>query len=97
MGQVIWATIVQSRLARWIGAAVMGALAVLTFGAVKRREGVQAERAREAVRDAQANDEAHERMNHADLGTGLDDDARRERLRDFAAKHGARPPKAPRR
>ena len=31
---------------------------------------------------------AHERMNHADTGADLDDDARRERLRDFAKQHG---------
>ena len=88
------AFILQSRLARWIGAAVMGALAVLTFGAIKRREGVQAARAREAARDAQANEEAHDRITKADTGAGLSDDARRDRLRDFAAKHGNRPPKA---
>jgi hypothetical protein len=91
---MIWAFLTQSRLARWIGAAVMGALAVLSFGYIKKREGVQAERAREAQRDAQANEEAHDRINQADTGAGLSDDARRDRLRDFAAKHGARPPKA---
>jgi hypothetical protein len=48
------ALILQSRFARWIGAAVMGALAVISFGYIKKREGVQAERAREAQRDAQA-------------------------------------------
>jgi flagellar biosynthesis/type III secretory pathway M-ring protein FliF/YscJ len=86
--------LLQSRLARWIGAAVMGALAVLSFGALKRREGVQAERAKQAQRDAAADQEAHERMNDADLGLDATDDERRQRLRDFAAKHGARPPKA---
>lgn len=52
---MIWAFVSflqNSRLARWIGDAVMGALAVLSFGAIKRREGVQAERAKEAARDA---------------------------------------------
>jgi hypothetical protein len=86
---VIWA-LLQSRLARWIGAAVMGALAVLTFGAIKRREGVTQERARQAARDAQAERETHERINNADTGAGLDDDQRVDRLRDFAAKHGKR-------
>jgi flagellar biosynthesis/type III secretory pathway M-ring protein FliF/YscJ len=86
--------LLQSRLARWIGAAVMGALAVLSFGALKRREGVQAERAKQAQRDAVADQEAHERMNDADLGLDATDDERRQRLRDFAAKHGNRPPKA---
>jgi hypothetical protein len=43
-----------SRLARWIGTALAAVAAVLTFGAFKKREGVQAERAREAERDAEA-------------------------------------------
>lgn len=77
-----------SRLARGIAWAVAGIVAVLSFGAIKRREGVQAERAKEAARDAVADQDAHERMNHADLGTGASDDERIERLRDFAAKHG---------
>ena len=36
---------------------------------------------------------AHERINQADLGIGASDAERIERLRDFAAKHGNRPPK----
>lgn len=88
------ALILQSRIARMIGAAVMGALAILSFGLVKRREGVAAERAKQAQRDAQANEEAHARITEADTGAGLSDDARRDRLRQFAAKHGTGSPKA---
>lgn len=94
---MIWAFVQflqNSRLARWIGTALASVAAVLTFGAVKRREGVKDERAAEAQRDAQANEEAHDRINEADTGAGLDDDQRRQRLRHFAAKHGNRPPKA---
>ncbi len=36
---------------------------------------------------------AHERINEADTGAGLDDDQRIDRLREFAAKHGNRPTK----
>lgn len=46
--------LLQSRLARWIGAAVMGALAVLGWRAIERRDAVADERAREAQREAQA-------------------------------------------
>ena len=84
----------KSRFARLIGTVLAALAAVLTFGAYKKREGVTEERAREAQRDAQANEEAHDRINKAETGAGLSDDQRRERLRDFAAKHGNRPPKA---
>ena len=43
-----------SRLARLIGAAVMGALAILTFGKIKQRQGVTQERAREAQQEVEA-------------------------------------------
>ena len=44
--------ILQSRLARWIGAVLAAVAAVLSFGQIKKREGGQAERAKEAARDA---------------------------------------------
>lgn len=80
----------------WIIAAVTALGGLWGYGRIKRREGVKAERARDDAADAQAERETHERINQADTGAGLSDDARIERLRDFAAKHGARPPKAPR-
>jgi hypothetical protein len=83
-----------SRLARLIGTATAAVAAVLTFGQFKKREGVTQERAREAQEKAQANEEAHERITNADTGAGLSDDERVSRLRDFAAKHGNRPPQA---
>jgi len=86
--------VLNSRLARLIGTALAAVAAVLTFGAWKKREGVQTERAREAQRDAEAERATHERINEADTGAGLSDDERVSRLRDFAAKHGTRPPKA---
>ena len=69
-------------------------LAVLTFGAYQRHRGAQAARDKQAAADAKADQEAHERINNADTGADLDDDARAERLREFAAKHGNRPSKA---
>lgn len=73
-----------------IGALV---LAVLTFGAWNRRHGAKAQKAKQDAADAKAEREAHERINRADTGAGLDDDQRIDRLREFAAKHGNRPPK----
>lgn len=77
--------ILQSRLARWIGAAVMAVLAVLSFGALKRREGVQAERAREAVKDAKAEVETIREVSRETIS---DDPAAdiRSRMRDRARK-----------
>jgi len=86
--------VLNSRLARLIGTALAAVAALRTFGAWKKREGVKYEQARKAQRDAEAERKAHERINEADTGAGLDDDQRRERLREFAAKHGNRPPKA---
>ena len=86
--------ILQSRLARWIGAALAAVAAVLSFGAVKQRQGMAEEREKQTAKDAEAEREAHERITKADTGAGLSDDSRRDRLRDFAAEHGTRPPKA---
>ena len=75
----------QSRIARMIGAAVMGALAVLSFGMVKRREGVAAERAKQAQRDAAAYTETVERV----LDEKPSDDPAdviRQRMRDRAGQ-----------
>lgn len=51
--------------------------------------------AKARVKDLKVDLEAHERMNHADLGADATDDERIDRLRRFAAKHGDRPAKAP--
>jgi hypothetical protein len=64
------------------------------YGRLEKRKGAQERDAKRDAQDAQAERETHERINEADTGAGLDDDQRRERLRDFAAKHGTRPPKA---
>jgi hypothetical protein len=92
---IIWTFLTGNRIARTIGLAVMAVLGVLTFGAVKKREGAQEARSEAAAKAAKADREAHERMNHADLGIGATDAERIERLRDFAARHGDRPAEGP--
>lgn len=77
---MIWATILQSRIARWIGAAVMGALAILTFGKIKRREGVKDERAKRDVADAKETIEAFETRNEVEADVSRGGNAR-DRLR----------------
>jgi hypothetical protein len=83
------ALILQNRIARAIGGALVALLALLGWGAAQKRKGAVAARNERAAADAKADAQAHERINHADTGTSLDDDARRQRLREFAAKHGA--------
>ena len=78
----------------YLVAGLAGLAGLWGYGKVKRREGVRAERTKEAVQAAEAEREAHERITKADTGAGLSDDARRDGLRDFAAKYGTRPPKA---
>jgi hypothetical protein len=72
---------------------IAGALAVVAGWFTARRSGVNAERAKRTAQDAKAEREAHERINKADTGAGLSDEQRTERLREYAAKHGNRPPK----
>ena len=72
-----------SRLARMIGTALAAVAAVLTFGAIKRREGVQTERAREAQRDAADFAETIKDVSNEKASTEPVD-AVRQRLRDRA-------------
>ena len=90
----LWAIITGNRIARALGIAVMAVLGVLTFGAVKKREGAQDQKAKHDAANAKADQQANERMNNADTGAGATDDERIDRLRDFAAKHSNRPAKA---
>jgi hypothetical protein len=85
---IIWTFLTGNKIARTIGMVVMAVLGVLTFGAVKKREGAQGQKAKQAEAQAKAEAKAHERMNDADLGIGATDSERIERLRGFAAKHG---------
>lgn len=83
---MIWAAILQSRIVRWIGAAVAGALAVLTFGAVKKREGRIEERAAEAARQSEAFRETIQEVTHETADPAEPSDAIRQRLRDRAKR-----------
>ncbi len=78
---VIWNFLIGNKLARTIGMAVMAVLGVMTFGAVKKREGAQSAKAKQAVRDAKAYRETNERMQDADAAMGDDPAALREWLR----------------
>ncbi len=91
----IWRIITGNKVARAIGGALMAIAAVLTFGAIKKREGARDAKAKQAQAQATADRKAHERINEADLGIGASDAERVERLRGFAAKHGTGQTKGP--
>lgn len=77
---MIWATIRQSRIVRWIGTALAAAAFVLTFGQFKRREGVKDERAKRDVADAKETIEALETRNEVEADVSRGGNAR-DRLR----------------
>ena len=83
-----------SRVARALWRPLAFILGIFGWGYLQERKGKQEAAAKRAAEDAQANEEAHDRINKADTGAGLDDSQRIERLHEFAAKHGNRPPKA---
>ena len=78
-----------SRLKLWAAAA----FGVLMLGLGIYSKGISDTKAKTAARESKADQQAHERINDADTGSGLDDGQRIDRLRDFAAKHGNRPAK----
>jgi hypothetical protein len=77
----IWQFLIGNRIARTLGMIVMAVLGVLTFGAVKKREGAQDARAKDAARAAKETIEAHEVRNEVENRIARERDAR-ERLRD---------------
>lgn len=72
---------------------IAGAAVLAAGWFTAKRQGAKGQKAKQAEANAKANEQAHERMNDADLGIGASDAERIERLRDFAAKHGNRPTK----
>jgi len=82
-------SLITGKLAPYLMAG-LAALAALFGAYFKGRRDSHA--ARDA-RDAKADQQAHGRMNDADLGIGATDSERIDRLRGFAAKHGNRPAK----
>ena len=91
---MIWSLILNSRPVRWLAGALAALAGLWAYGAAKKREGAVAARNDAAAKAAKADQQAHERINNADTGAGASDDERVRRLREFAAKHGNRPPKA---
>lgn len=66
-------------------AAAIGAVVLFLTG---RASGGAKARQRQAEAQAKADQQAHERMNHAETGDAMSDDDRIDWLHDFAAKHG---------
>lgn len=79
---IIWTFLTGNRIARTIGLAVMAVLGVLTFGAVKKREGAQQAKAKQATKDAKAYRQTNERMQDADAAMGDDPAVLRDSLRN---------------
>lgn len=77
----IWRLITGNRIARTVGMIVMAVLGVLTFGAVKKREGAKAARSEAAVKAAKGYQKTTERMQNEDAAMGDDPAALREWLR----------------
>ena len=81
----LWAIITGNRIARALGIAVMAVLGVLTFGAVKKREGAQDQKAKHDAANAKAHTETVERVLDETTSADPADDIRR-RMRERAGK-----------
>jgi hypothetical protein len=78
---IIWQFLTGNRIARTIGMVVMAVLGVLTFGAVKKREGARDAKAKRDIQDLKGFKKTTERMQDADAAMGDDPAALREWLR----------------
>lgn len=85
MISVIWSLLTGNRLVRAVGAALVAVAGVLTFGALKRREGAQAARADAAVKAAKAKEKTIEEVLRETPSDDPADDIRR-RMSDRARK-----------
>jgi hypothetical protein len=79
---VAWAIFKASPIAKLLAKLAGIALAVVTFGAWQRRQGAQAAKAKQAVKDAKGFKKTTERMQDADAAMGDDPAALREWLRN---------------
>lgn len=70
-----------NKIARTIGMVVMAVLGVLTFGAVKKREGARDAKAKADLRDLKGFKKTTERMQDADAAMGDDPAVLRDSLR----------------
>ncbi len=76
----LWAIISGNPIARALGIAIMAVLGVLTFGKIKRREGVKDERSRRDAADAKKTIKAHKERSDVEADVARGGDAR-DRLR----------------
>ena len=72
----LWTILTTNKLARALGIAVMAILGVLTFGAVKKREGAQDQKAKQDAANAKATIQALETRNEIEDRIAHDGDAR---------------------
>lgn len=72
----LWTILTTNKLARALGIAVMAVLGVLTFGAVKKREGAQDQKAKHDAANAKATIQALETRNEIEDRIARDGDAR---------------------
>ena len=72
----IWTILTTNKLARALGIAVMAVLGVLTFGAVKKREGAKDQKAKQDAANAKATIQALETRNEIEDRIARDGDAR---------------------
>ncbi len=72
----IWTILTTNKLARALGIAVMAVLGVLTFGAVKKREGAKDQKAKQDVANAKATIQALEARDEVEDRIARDGDAR---------------------
>ena len=82
---IIWGFLTGNKIARTIGLAVMAGLGVLTFGAVKKREGVQSAKAKQAAEAAKAKEKTIDDVLRQTPSDDPVDDIR-ERMRKRARK-----------
>ena len=81
----LWTILTTNKLARALGIAVMAILGVLTFGAVKKREGAKDQKAKHDAANAKAHTETVERVLDETTSADPADDIRR-RMRERAGK-----------
>lgn len=81
----IWRIITGNPIARAIGGALVAVAGILTFGAIKKREGAQAARSEAAAKDAKAKEKTIEDVLRETASDDPVDDIR-ERMRKRARK-----------
>ena len=81
----LWTILTTNKFARALGIAVMAVLGVLTFGAVKKREGAKDQKAKQDAANAKAHTETVERVLDETTSADPADDIRR-RMRERAGK-----------